>query len=172
MTHATPSTSAPRGAGPQPASPCKLAHRTAGMLAFAIIATFWLSTAVSELFGSPQAIAAVKKAILYAMVVLIPALAITGASGFSLGKGRGGARLEAKRRRMPLIAANGILVLVPSAVFLAMKARAGVFDTAFYTVQAVELVAGAFNLVLIGRNIADGLAISGRLRRRAVQPAR
>ena len=73
---------------------------------------------------------------------------------------------------MPLIAANGILVLVPSAVFLAMKARAGVFDTAFYTVQAVELVAGAFNLVLIGRNIADGLAISGRLRRRAVQPAR
>ena len=45
MTHATPSTSAPRGAGPQPASPCKLAHRTAGMLAFAMIATFWTTTA-------------------------------------------------------------------------------------------------------------------------------
>nr|WP_093810821.1 hypothetical protein [Stappia sp. ES.058] len=132
-----------------------------------MIATFWVSTAVSELFGSAQAIAAVKQAILYAMVVLVPALAITGASGFSLGKGRKGALLDAKRRRMPLIAANGILILVPSAVFLAMKARAGEFDTAFYAVQAVELVAGALNLFLIGRNIADGLAASGRLRRRA-----
>jgi hypothetical protein len=169
MTTASP---APGHGGAKPVSPRKIAHRTAGLLAFAMIATFWASTAVSELFGSPQAIAAVKQAILYAMVVLVPALAITGASGFSLGKGRSGARLDAKRRRMPLIAANGILVLVPSAVFLAMKARAGAFDTAFYTVQAVELVAGALNLFLIGRNIADGLAVSGRLRRGPVQPAR
>jgi hypothetical protein len=35
---------------------------------------------------------------------------------------------------MPLIAANGILVLIPSALFLASKARAGQFDTSFYAV--------------------------------------
>ncbi|WP_245566144.1 hypothetical protein [Stappia stellulata] len=155
----------PRASRPLSVSPRKIAHRTAGLLAFAMIATFWVSTVVSELVGSAQAVAAVKQAILYAMIVLVPALAVAGASGFSLGKGRSGARIDAKRRRMPLIAANGILILVPSAVFLAMKARAGIFDTPFYTVQAVELVAGALNLFLIGRNIADGLAVSGRLRR-------
>ncbi|WP_349360943.1 hypothetical protein [Stappia sp.] len=149
-----------------PAPAKRIAHRSAGALAFLLIASFWLSTVVSELFGSHATVAAVKQTILYAMIVLIPALAVTGATGFSLAGGRGGGRVDAKRRRMPFIAANGILILVPSAVFLAMKAQAGSFDTSFYAVQAVELVAGAVNLTLIGRNIADGLAMTGRLRRR------
>jgi hypothetical protein len=37
---------------------------------------------------------------------------------------------------MPFIAGNGILVLIPPALFLASKARAAEFDTAFYTVRA------------------------------------
>ena len=47
--------------------------------------------------------------------------------------------IGAKLKRMPLIAANGILVLIPSALFLASKARAAEFDTGFYAVQALEL---------------------------------
>ncbi len=58
---------------------------------------------------------------------------------------------------MPLIAANGVLVLIPSALFLAYKARAGEFDMTFYAVQALELVAGAANITLLGLNIRDGL---------------
>ncbi len=67
---------------------------------------------------------------------------------------------------MPLIAANGVLVLIPSALFLASKARAAEFDAGFYAVQALELVAGATNITLLGLNMRDGLKMKGRLHRR------
>jgi Na+/H+ antiporter NhaA len=65
---------------------------------------------------------------------------------------------------MPLIAANGILILIPSALFLASKASAGEFDTGFYAAQALELAAGATNIALLGFNMRDGLKMKGRLR--------
>ncbi|HXX85674.1 MAG TPA: hypothetical protein VEN29_17060, partial [Casimicrobiaceae bacterium] len=49
--------------------------------------------------------------------------------------------------------------------FLASKARAGEFDTAFYLVQALELAAGATNITLLSLNLRDGLKLMGRLRR-------
>jgi len=66
---------------------------------------------------------------------------------------------------MQLIAANGILILIPSALFLAAKARAAEFDSAFYLVQALELAAGATNIALLSRNIRDGLNMKGGFRR-------
>lgn len=142
-------------------------HAVAGVIAFLTILTFWTSTVASELFGGPAAIAAVKGAILWGLIVLVPALAITGASGMALGRGRRGAAVAAKRKRMPFIAMNGLLILVPSAIFLALRAEAGTFDVAFFVVQAVELAAGAANLVLIGLNIRDGLRMTGRFGRHA-----
>ena len=65
---------------------------------------------------------------------------------------------------MPLIAANGVLVLIPSALFLASEARAAEFDASFYVVQALELAAGATNITLLGLNMRDGLKMKGRLR--------
>lgn len=65
---------------------------------------------------------------------------------------------------MPFIAANGLLVLVPCAIVLNRWAAAGTFDTAFYVVQAIELIAGAANLALMGLNARDGLRMAGRLR--------
>ena len=140
-------------------------HAIAGVIGFITIAVFWASTAVSELFGTSADIATVKSSILWGMILLIPALAVTGGSGMSLGKKRVGPVIEAKKRRMPFIAMNGFLILVPSAFFLAARANAGTFDAWFYGVQALELVAGATNLFLIGLNIRDGLKMSGRLRR-------
>ena len=142
----------------------KRIHAAAGILGFTVILVFWSSTVVSEFTASPAAVATVKNGILWGMMLLVPALAITGASGVSMGRGRRGARVERKRRRMPVIALNGLLVLVPSAFFLAHRANAGVFDTAFYVVQGIELLAGAVNLYLMAANIRDGLAMSGRLR--------
>jgi hypothetical protein len=72
---------------------------------------------------------------------------------------------------MPFIAANGLLVLIPCAIFLDRWAAAGEFDTTFYTVQALELLAGAVNLALMGLNIRDGMTMSGRFRA-APTPAR
>jgi len=43
---------------------------------------------------------------------------------------------------MSFLTANGILVLIPSALFLASKATAAEFGTGIYAIQALELAAG------------------------------
>jgi hypothetical protein len=146
----------------------KIIHPLAGAVAILTIATFWLSTALSELFASEATVAAVKTAIPWGLLLLIPALMATGGSGFALAKGRRAGLVSAKIKRMPLIAANGILILIPAALFLASKASAAEFDAAFYAVQALELIAGAANIALLGLNMRDGLKMKGRLRRRTV----
>ncbi|MCC2113555.1 MAG: hypothetical protein KDJ16_16085 [Hyphomicrobiales bacterium] len=138
-------------------------HAIAGGLGLATIATFWTSTVLVELFGDAAAIAAVKTAILWGMIVLIPSMVTVGATGARLGTGRTDPDILAKKRRMPIIAANGLLVLVPSAVVLAIKANAGVFDSWFYGVQLLELAAGATNIVLMSVNLRMGLLLTGRI---------
>ena len=143
----------------------KKAHFLAGLLATVTIATFFLSTILVELFGSHQAVATIKSLIVVpGLFVLVPAIMATGGSGFALSKFRQGGLVEAKKKRMHLIAANGLLVLVPAAIFLDRWASAGAFDTTFYLVQGVELLAGSVNLTLMGMNIRDGLKMSGRFR--------
>ena len=146
----------------------KIIHPLAGAVAILTIAAFWLSTALSELFASEATVAAVKTAIPWGLLLLIPALMAAGGSGFALVQGWRAGVVSAKIKRMPLIAANGLLVLIPSALFLASKARAAEFDTAFYAVQALELIAGAANIALLGLNMRDGLKMKGLLRRRTV----
>jgi hypothetical protein len=145
----------------------KAIHPFAGTLALLTILIFWTSTVLSEVFGSAMTIVTVKTLIPWGFIVLIPALMTAGGSGFMLAKGRSGGLVDAKRKRMPLVAANGVLFLMPSALFLAFKASTGDFDTVFYGVQAVELIAGAVNIILLGQNMRDGLHMSGRLRRRS-----
>jgi hypothetical protein len=82
-----------------------------------------------------------------------------------VAKGQRAGLVSAKDQAHPLIAANGILVLIPSALFLASKARAAEFDTGFYAVQALELAAGAANIALLGLNMRNGLKMKGWLRR-------
>lgn len=137
-------------------------HGIAGGLALAIILTFWLSTVASELSGLPGFIVSVKRAIPWGFLLLVPAIAAAGATGFRLGKGRRGPLIAAKRRRMPIIVLNGVCVLVPCALGLAYLAGEGRIDGVFYAVQAIELVAGAVNIAFMALNLRDGL----RLRRR------
>jgi hypothetical protein len=134
-------------------------HRIAALLAFLFIATFMISTVIAELFLSHASVAAVKQAIVYALFVLVPLLMMTGGSGFALARGNRSLLLNAKRRRMPLITLNGLLVLIPVAIFLNVKAGQGEFDTLFYGAQVIELIAGALNLWLIGWNARDGLRL-------------
>jgi ferredoxin-NADP reductase len=138
----------------------KIVHPAAGLIAILTIATFWLSTALSELFGSEATVVAVKTAIPWGFLILIPALAATGGSGFVWSKGQRQGLVGTKLKRMPFIAANGILVLIPAALFLAFKAQAGEFDTTFYIVQGLELIAGATNITLLGLSIRDGLKLT------------
>ena len=138
----------------------KIIHPVAGLIALVTITTFWLSTVFSELFGSEAAVIAVKTAIPWGFFILIPALAATGGSGFAWSRGQRRGLIGTKLKRMPFIAANGLLVLIPSALFLASKARAGEFDTTFYVVQALELIAGAINIMLLGLGMRDGMKLT------------
>ncbi|UWQ77856.1 hypothetical protein K3725_11040 [Leisingera sp. S132] len=140
-------------------------HAIAGGIGFLMILLFWTSTVFSELFASHETIAAVKGFILKGMFILIPAMAIVGGSGMAMGRKRKDAPARAKKKRMPIIALNGLLILVPAAWFLAGKAAAGEFDSTFYLVQVVELVAGTANLTMMGLNIRDGLKMTGRISR-------
>jgi len=143
-------------------------HRLAATLAILCIALFFSATIVVELFGTAEAIATLKSLIVWpGLFILAPAVALTGATGFALARSRSGKLVRQKKTRMPFIGINGILVLIPCAVVLDHWASMGTFDTNFYLVQGVELLAGATNLILMGMNMRDGLRMSGRFKRPA-----
>lgn len=138
-------------------------HLVAGLVGAVTILVFWTSTVSVELFGSPEAIAEVKQAIRWGLVLLVPALAVTAVSGFRIAGQSTNARVLAKKRRMPFIAGIGLVILAPAALYLAATVEDGL-GADFYLVQAAELLAGATNLTLMGLNIRDGLRLTGRLR--------
>lgn len=138
-------------------------HAFAGAIAFITIFCFWTSTVYSELFSSYQLVTQVKAWILQGMYVLIPAMIVVAGSGFSLASKRSGKLIGRKKKRMPVIALTGLLVLLPAAFYLHHKAVIGSFDTGFYWVQGIELIAGASNLSLMFLNIKDGLKMTGKV---------
>jgi len=151
----------------------KRIHLIAGILSPLLIATFFTATIMVELFGPHAAVAQLKALIVTpGLWVLLPCLAATGGSGMFIGKTRKGRLVEGKKKRTPFIAANGLLVLVPCAIFLNHWASAGIFDTRFYVVQALELLAGATNVTLLALNVRDGLRLAGRSRAPAPAAAR
>ncbi|MBC7954956.1 MAG: hypothetical protein H7Y33_03675 [Cytophagales bacterium] len=137
-----------------------LIHRAAAVGAFGMVLLFWSSTLVSEFFLDLHSVAIVKRAVAYALPVLIVLLITTGATGARLATGRTGRLLGAKRRRMRVVAATGMLVMLPAALFLHALASRGSFDGRFYAIQAVELIAGASQIALMALNARDGLRLS------------
>ena len=121
---------------------------------------------------SHTAVAEVKHGILYALFLLVPLMAVTGGSGFSLGKMKKGISswdlvVDRKKKRMAIIVVNAFLVMIPVAFFLNDKATSGEFDTVFYAAQALELLAGGMQLALMSLNFRDGLNLAGKLRSQA-----
>ncbi|GIH22865.1 hypothetical protein Aph01nite_11750 [Acrocarpospora phusangensis] len=140
----------------------KRIHLIAAIAGLSMIPTFWISTVTVELFGSDSMIASVKQAIPWGFLILIPALITAGATGSSMSGATRAPRILAKKRRMRFIAGNGLLILVPCALYLAMLASRGDFGIHFYAVQSLELIAGAVNLTLMSINAREGLRLSGR----------
>jgi hypothetical protein len=145
----------------------RIVHAVAGTIALLLVAIFFVASLYAELMMDAVLIAQTKRIILYGVCLLVPAMAITGGSGFSLAKGRAGGIVDAKKMRMRILAANGLLVMLPSAVCLDLLASAGHFGAIFMGVQTVEFAGGLLQFYLLGRNFRDGLTLSGRLRRRA-----
>ncbi|EIZ9928852.1 hypothetical protein [Vibrio parahaemolyticus] len=141
-------------------SKLKTVHRTCAILAFLTIASFFSSTLISEVFASTQTIAVVKQVIAYTVWGLIPLMAITGATGAKLAPKvkMGVGPIGRKKKRMPIIAINGLVILLPAALYLNTLASQGDFGTNFYIVQVFELLAGATNLTLMGLSLRDVLS--------------
>ncbi|WP_205032220.1 hypothetical protein [Hwanghaeella grinnelliae] len=137
----------------------KFIHPVAGAVALLVISTFWLATIASEAFLAMDTVIAVKTTIPYGFILLVPALAMTGGSGFKLAEGRRTDLIATKIARMRFAAINGLFVLIPSALFLAYRAEAGLIDGWFYGVQGIELLAGSVNICLLGLNMHDGFAL-------------
>lgn len=147
---------------PSPAAQtAKNLHPLAGGLALLLIASFFTASLLVEFFGNASQIASVKHLILYGLILLIPALMATGLTGKTIARKtpvRG--LLSRKAARMKWIAANGLLILFPSAFALDHLANQGMITPLFYAVQSVELLAGAANLTLLSLNLRDGLRLS------------
>jgi F0F1-type ATP synthase membrane subunit c/vacuolar-type H+-ATPase subunit K len=143
-----------------------VAHLASACLALVTLATFWSATIFSELTLSASGVAYVKRGIALGLCVLVPAIAATGATGARIGGDRRGALIDKKRRRMRLIALNGLIVLAPAAIVLCWLSRDGVLGPTFYALQGLELIVGAINVSLLALNFRDGFRLS-RSRRRA-----
>ncbi|MGD9807043.1 MAG: hypothetical protein AB7E76_04310 [Deferribacterales bacterium] len=141
----------------------KRLHILTAFISIVSIIIFQLSTIISELFASASYVACVKGLIVTpGLFILIPALIITGITGTVMSNKAKGRLVNNKKRRMPLIAMNGIIILIPSAVFLNMKASAGELDILFYTIQIIEIAAGLLNLTLMLKNARDGRRLAGK----------
>jgi hypothetical protein len=143
-------------------------HPIAGGLALLTMLAFWTSTVIVELAGERDGIVAVKQAIMWGLLVLVPAIAATGGTGFMRAGRSKNARILAKRRRMQVVAPIGALVLVPCVLYLGTTTSASGLGTYFHEVQAVELVAGAVNITLMSLNVSDGLRLTRRIGARRV----
>jgi len=141
-------------------------HPVAGVVAMATISTFIVLTLRGEMAGDAAAILAAKTAIAEGLWLLVPTMAVLALTGRRLGAGSDDPRVAAKRRRMRIVQANGLLVLLPTALTLHWLAAAGNFDLTYMLLQGVELIAGPANLFLLALSFRDGLVLAGRLRRR------
>ncbi|ENQ8700434.1 hypothetical protein ACEQ77_000536 [Vibrio harveyi] len=135
------------------------AHRITSISAYLLIMSFFTSTVAVELFGDHHTTLVVKTYISYAIWAVVPLMAAAGITGSKMAPNVKKGPLAAKKKRMPFVAMNGILILVPAAIYLQHLAASNQFDTTFYIVQLVELLAGFTNLTLMTLNIRDARAL-------------
>lgn len=130
-------------------------HRAAAYLAFTIILCLFLSSIFVEVFGRVEHITLVKTVIIYPIPFLIISMIGAGMSGTVLGKTYHHSSVRKKAKRMPFIAVNGMIILLPLAYVLYTMSINEHFDFIFYTIQAAELVFGGLNIYLMALNIID-----------------
>lgn len=79
----------------------------------------FLSTIIGKLSGAQEWITRVKNLIVFpGLLILMPAIALTGITDFSFAKNRNGHLVNHKKKRMPFVGANGFLILMPAAIYL------------------------------------------------------
>lgn len=139
----------------------KFLHKTAGMIAFATIASFLVATLLSELTGNHELIALAKTTIVYALPILFICMPFTVISGKKQAIAYpNNYWVETKSKRMKLIGINAIILLTPLALALHYFAQNNQFDVKFYSLQVFEIICGLINMLLFSKMVADGRKIN------------
>lgn len=152
-------------------------HRIGGVLALALVLLFWTATVTSLALGDHAAIVRVKTTIAWGLLALVPAVIAANATGFRLAEqrrrpGRALPRLLArKQRRGIIVAVLGLTVLVPCALWLASSASSDTYSRTYWTLQLIELGAGAVNATLLALNARDGRRMRPARRPAAIAPS-
>ena len=131
-------------------------HRGAAVGAIAVIVLFALSSAATELIGTQAEARIMRHGIMLGLPLLIGCLATVALTGRRLGERSRAPVVRRKRHRMRVIAAIGLVVLVPCAVVLNYRAMG--------VLEITEFVAGGLNLALLVLNFRDGRALARRPR--------
>ena len=139
-------------------------HLTSAVAAVAVIAAFLISSAVTELIGTAGEVRLLRHVIVLGLPLLITCLAAVALTGRRLGGRSRAPVVRRKQRRMQLIAAAGLVVLVPCAVVLNYRTVGAL--------EITELAAGGLNLALLSLNFRDGRALTRRRRATRRRPGR
>lgn len=134
-------------------------HKISALIAFTLIVTFFVSSLMVDMFGDQQALIKVKSNIFYAILLLIPLMALTGITGAKMAPKVTSGPIASKKKRMPFIALNGLFILLPAAYILNNLAQEGEFNSLFYLIQTIELLAGFINISLMSFNIRDAMRL-------------
>jgi len=143
-------------------------HIAAAVAGLVVIATFLLSSAVTELIGGAGDIRVLRHAILLGLPVLIACLATAALTGRRLAGVARSSIVRRKQRRLQAVAAAGLLVLVPCALILNHLAVAP-SGWVFHALEITEISFGTLNLSLLALNFRDGRRMTRH--RRSARPA-
>ena len=136
------------------------AHRASAIISTVCLEIFFLSTLYVVTQGSLESIALVKSLIVFpGFLVLIPAIAVAGATGYSFSTRKSGGIVGQKRKRMPWIGIVVVLIILPAAVALNQWASDSRFGVEYYLLQTLELVAQGIIIYLMIMNIRAGRKI-------------
>lgn len=134
----------------------KLLNRIASITAFLMITCFMTSSLVSEFIGDHILIAAVKRTILYALLLLIICMILTAVSQRKLTILHPNNSYELRRvKRIKCIGLNGAIFLAPLAITLNYLAQNDRIDTTFYLLQSLEIICGLINIFLFIKMFVD-----------------
>ena len=142
-------------------------HLTAAIGAVTLIVTFLVASAVTELIGNRGDVHGVRQWIVFGLPLLVGCLATAALTGRRLARKSKAAVIRRKQRRMQVVAAAGIAILVPCALILDELTATTSAGSVVTALEITELLAGALNLTLLMLNFRDGRGLS-----RPRQPAR
>lgn len=136
-------------------------HLAAAAAAVTATVLLVLAAIITTLLDAHQTVD-VRQAMLWGLLVLVPALVITAATGFGVAGSSADPRIATKKRRMSFIAGIGLLLLAPATIALYQLALRGESGAPYLVAQTVEVLASAISLALMAANIRDGLRLTAR----------